>query len=149
VLLMILVSAWFARRMASAYSGLSGLNERLALTNQALEETSRASGEVARESAIVNQFTELAALTEDDVSLSSATLATLDELVHPDDASLHVSNQSQDRALPQATLGGRTADILSLHELGRCPAIRRSSLYVTDDVSARLAYRCPVYPVET
>ncbi|HJP87623.1 MAG TPA: sensor domain-containing diguanylate cyclase [Candidatus Limnocylindrales bacterium] len=149
VLLMILISAWFARRMASAYAGLSGLNDRLALTNQALEETSRASTDLARESAIVNQFTELTALTEDDISLSVATLATLDELVHPDDASLHVSNQSQDRAVTQATLGGRKADVLSLHELGRCPAVRRSSLYVTDDISERLAYRCPVYRVDT
>ncbi|HEX2625644.1 MAG TPA: diguanylate cyclase [Candidatus Limnocylindrales bacterium] len=148
VLLMILVSAWFARRMATAYSGLSGLNDRLELTNQALEETSRASTEVARESAIVNQFTELTALTEDDVALSAATLATLDELVHPSDALLHVSNQSQDRAVTQAALGGRKPDVLSLHELGRCPAVRRSSLYVTDDVAARLAYRCPVYRVD-
>ena len=149
LLLMIVVSGWFARRMANANRGLSGLNERLALTNSALEDTSRASTELARESAIVNQFTELTALTEDDVSLSTATLATLDELVHPDDASLHVSNQSQDRAVPQATLGRRKTEVLSLHDLGRCPAVRRSSLYVTDDVSSRLAFHCPVYPVDT
>jgi diguanylate cyclase (GGDEF)-like protein len=148
LLLMIVVIGWFARRMASANSGLSGLNLRLASTNVALEETSKASAELAHESAIVNQFTELSALTEDDVSLSSATLATLDELVHPDDASLHVSNQSQDRAVPQATLGSRKGEVLSLHDLGRCPAVRRSSLYVTDDVSSRLAYHCPVYPVD-
>jgi diguanylate cyclase (GGDEF)-like protein len=89
------------------------------------------------------------ALTEDDVSLSEATLATLDELVHIGDASLHVSNQSQDRAVAQATFGGREPSILSLHELARCPAVRRSSLYITDDVAARLSFRCPVYPVET
>ena len=149
LLLMLIVIFWFARRMASANSGLTGLNERLSYTNVALEETSKASAELAHESAIVNQFTELTALTEDDVALSEATLATLDELVHPSDASLHVSNQSQDRAVPQATLGLREGQILSLHDLGRCPAVRRSSLYVTDDVSSRLAYRCPVYPVET
>src|SRR5439155_18075585 len=91
----------------------------------------------------------LTALSEDDVALSVATLATLDELVRPDDASLHVSNPSQDRAVPQATLGDREAAVLSLHELGRCPAVRRSSLYITEDVSARLSFRCPVYPVET
>jgi len=149
LLLMILVTGWFTRRMASANSGLAGLNSRLATTNDRLEETSRASADLARESAIVNQFTELTALTEDDVSLSEATLSTLDELVHPNDASLHVSNQSQDRAVAQAKLGGRDAPVLSLHELARCPAVRRSSLYVTDDVAARLAFRCPVYPVET
>jgi diguanylate cyclase (GGDEF)-like protein len=135
--------------MASANSGLAGLNSRLASTNDQLEETSRASSDLARESAIVNQFTELTALTEDDVSLSEATLATLDELVHASDASLHVSNQSQDRAVAQAKLGAHDAPVLSLHELARCPAVRRSSLYVTENVAARLAFRCPVYPVET
>jgi len=149
LLLMIAVIVWFARRMASANSGLSGLNMRLESTNVALEETSKASAELAHESAIVNQFTELTALTEDDVALSEATLATLDELVRPSDATLHVSNQSQDRAVPQATLGERKGEVLSLHDLGRCPAVRRSSLYVTDDVSNRLAYKCPVYQVES
>ena len=147
--LMLLVTGWFARRMSVANNGLAGLNERLAATNSALAETSRASADLARESEIVNQFTELTALSEDDVALSVATLATLDELVRPDDASLHVSNPSQDRAVPQATLGDREAAVLSLHELGRCPAVRRSSLYITEDVSARLSFRCPVYPVET
>jgi diguanylate cyclase (GGDEF)-like protein len=149
LLLMIGVVVWFTRRMARANSGLSGLNVQLATTNVQLEETSKASAELAHESAIVNQFTELTALTEDDIALSEATLATLDELVRPSDASLHVSNQSQDRAVPQATLGQRTGEILSLHDLGRCPAVRRSSLYVTDDVASRLAYRCPVYPVDS
>jgi diguanylate cyclase (GGDEF)-like protein len=146
---MIGVVVWFTRRMARANSGLSGLNVQLATTNVQLEETSKASAELAHESAIVNQFTELTALTEDDIALSEATLATLDELVRPSDASLHVSNQSQDRAVPQATLGQRTGEILSLHDLGRCPAVRRSSLYVTDDVASRLAFRCPVYPVDS
>ena len=149
VLLIVLVTSWYARRTGSVNNRLAGLNAQLATTNRRLEETSRASADLGRESAIVNQFTELTALTEDDVSLSVATLATLDELLHPDDASLHVSNPSQDRAVPQATLGDRDAAVLSLHELGRCPAVRRSSLYVTDDVAARLSFRCPVYPVES
>jgi len=149
LLLMLVVAGWFARRMASANTGLSALNARLEVTNSALEDTSRASADLARESAIVNQFTELAALTEDEVSLSSATLATLDELVGPNDAVLHVSNQSQDRAVPQATLGLEKAEMLGLGDLGRCPAVRRSSLYVTDDVTARLTYHCPIYPVES
>jgi diguanylate cyclase (GGDEF)-like protein len=148
VLLMVLATAWFARRMAGANRGLTALNGRLASANLRLEETSRSSAELASESAIVNQFTELTALTEDDVSLSVATLATLDELLKPTAAVLHVSNRSQDRAVPQATLGDHAADVLSLHELGRCPALRRGSLYVTNDSSARLSFHCPVYPVE-
>lgn len=147
--LMVVITAWFTRRMAIANRGLSGLNARLAAANSRLEESGRTSSDLARESAVVNQFTELAALTEDDVSLSEATLATLDELAHPNGAALHVSNQSQDRAVAQATLGGRDSDVLALHELGRCPAIRRSSLFVTDDLGSRLAYRCPVYRADS
>ena len=149
ILLMILVTGWFARRMSNANRGLAGLNGRLASTNTRLEEASRSSAELAYESKVVNQFTELTALTEDDISLSAATLATLDELVKLDAAALHVSNRSQDRAVPQASIGDAQADVLSLHELGRCPALRRSSLYVTDDVSARLSFHCPVYPVDS
>jgi diguanylate cyclase (GGDEF)-like protein len=149
VLLMILVTGWFARRTAGANRRLEGLNHRLGSANTRLGETSKASAELAHESAILNQFTELTALTEDDVSLSVATLATLDELLKPDDAALHVSNRSQDRAIPQATLGERKAEVLSLSELARCPALRRSSLYVTNDASARLSFHCPVYPVES
>ena len=84
IVLMIVVAGWFTRRMARANRGLASLNGRLASTNSRLEETSRTSADLAKESAIVNQFTELTALTEDDVSLSVATLATLDELLHPD-----------------------------------------------------------------
>ncbi|MDQ2934390.1 MAG: diguanylate cyclase [Chloroflexota bacterium] len=148
VLLMILVTGWFARRTAGANRRLEGLNHRLASANLSLGESSKASAELARQSVIVNQFSELTALTEDDVSLSVATMATLDELLKPEDGALHVSNRSQDRAIPQATLGEQKAEVLSLHELGRCPALRRSSLYVTDDVSEGLTFHCPVYPVE-
>jgi diguanylate cyclase (GGDEF)-like protein len=147
VLLIIVVSAWFARRVSGANRRLALVNDSLAGANERLEATSRSSSELARESAVINEFTELTALSEDDVALSSATLATLDVLLQPQDAAVHVSNQSKDRAVPQATMGEHVADVLSLHDLGRCPALRRSSLYVTTDVNARLAYRCPVYPV--
>jgi diguanylate cyclase (GGDEF)-like protein len=149
LLLMAVVTIWFTRRMTRANRSLTRLNQRLSTANADLEGASRMSAEIARESAILNRFTELTALTEDDVSLSEATLATLDELVHPTDGSLHVSNQSQDRAIPQAALGGGPDRVLSLHELARCPAIRRSSLFVTDQIAHRLAFKCPVYPVTT
>ena len=112
--------------------------------------TATAAGRIAdneRTAATINQFTDMTALTDDDVFVSEATLATLDELLSPDAATLHVSNRSQDRAVPQATLGAAPADVLSLGELARCPALRRSSLYVTPDAAARLTYHCPVYSV--
>ena len=49
LLLMLVIVGWFARRMASANRGLSGLNYRLESTNVALEETSKASAELAHE----------------------------------------------------------------------------------------------------
>lgn len=109
-----------------------------------------AAGRIAedeRTAATINQFTDMTALTDDDVSVSEATLATLDELLHPEAATLHVSNRSQDRAVPQAVLGAALGEVLSLGELARCPALRRSSLYVTLDAAARLTYHCPVYSV--
>lgn len=148
LLVMIVLTVGFARRSSGASRGLAALNERLTGANARLEASSRSNAELAGESKIINQFTELTALTEDDVSLSVATLATLDELLGPQSAALHVSNRSQDRAVPQATFGEQVADVLSLHDLERCPALRRSSLYVTNDVAARLSFRCPVYPVE-
>ncbi len=148
LLLMVVAVVWFIRRVSGANRGLAVLNDQLATTNVRLEETSRTSAELAAESRVVNQFTELTALTEEEAALAAATLATLDELLHPDGAVLHVSNRSQDRAVPQATLGGEAAEVLSLHELEACPALRRSSLYVTSDVSTRLSFHCPVYPVD-
>ena len=148
VLLIIAVSAWFARRVSGTNRRLGLANQDLANANERLEATSRSSSELARESAVLNQFTELTALSEDDVALSEATLATLDELLHPHDAAVHVSNPSKDRAVPQATMGEHETDVISLNELERCPALRRSTLYVTEDVTRRLAFRCPVYPVE-
>ena len=45
--------------MGSANRRLAGMNAQLETTNDRLESTSRASADLARESAIVNQFTEL------------------------------------------------------------------------------------------
>ena len=115
-----------------------GLQKERALT--------AAEGELAT---TINAFTELTAFIEEETAISAATLAALDELTHPSDAALHVSNRSQDRALPQASLGEEAGEIISLHQLSGCPGVRRGSPYVTGDLSGRLSVHCPVYPSAT
>ena len=98
---------------------------------------------------VINAFTELTAFTEEETEISTATLAALDEIAHPSDAALHVSNRSQDRALPQASLGDPSAEVISLHRLTGCPGVRRGSPYVSGDLAARLSVHCPVYPASS
>jgi hypothetical protein len=65
-------------------------------------------------------------------------LTAIDELVHPDDASVHVSNRSRDRATVVGRRGESPAEALALGALNACPGVRRSSLYVTPTWAARL-----------
>lgn len=97
---------------------------------------------------ILNFFTELTAFTETDVEVSQALLTAISELVHPEAAVVHVANRSRDRAVPEATLGNPTAELLALRMLDNCPGVRRGSLYVTPDVARPLAVRCPIQPVD-
>ena len=120
--------------------------EDMRLGLQGERASTAADGELAN---TMNAFTELTAFIEEETAISTATLAALDELAHPSDAALHVSNRSQDRALPQATLGDQAAEIISLHQLSSCPGVRRGSLYLTGDLSGRLSVHCPVYPAAT
>jgi diguanylate cyclase (GGDEF)-like protein len=102
----------------------------------------------AAESSVLNRFTELTAFATTDVLVAEATLTALAELSNPDDGVVHVSNHSRDRATADATVGGAPAETLTLGALGTCPGVRRSSTYVTQDLAAPLAVRCPVYPIE-
>jgi diguanylate cyclase (GGDEF)-like protein len=97
---------------------------------------------------ILNFFTELTAFTETDVEVSQALLTAIAELVHPESAVVHVANRSRDRAVPEATHGNPTAELLALRMLDNCPGVRRGSLYVTPNVARPLAVRCPIQPVE-
>ena len=97
---------------------------------------------------ILNFFTELTAFTETDVEVSQALLTAISELIHPESAVVHVANRSRDRAIPEATVGNPTAEMLALRILDNCPGVRRGSLYVQPDVARPLAVRCPIQPVE-
>ena len=100
----------------------------------------------ATEASVVNRFTELTAFVEADGDVARATLDALAELVDPDDGAIHISNRSKDRALPEGSIGDVSPQVISLGQLSNCPGVRRSSLYVTSDLEARLSVRCPTYP---
>jgi diguanylate cyclase (GGDEF)-like protein len=95
-------------------------------------------------STVLNAFTELTGFTETDVQVSEALLGAISELIHPQGAVVHVTNRSNDRAVPEATSGRATAEVLPLRALDNCPGVRRGTLYVTPDVAQPLAVRCPV-----
>ncbi|HEY5434984.1 MAG TPA: diguanylate cyclase [Candidatus Limnocylindrales bacterium] len=103
----------------------------------------------AEEASVVNRFTELTAFVEADGDVARATLDALAEIVSPDDGTIHITDSSRDRALPEGSVGEVTPALISLGQLALCPGVRRSSLYVTSDLGEGLGVRCPVYPAVT
>jgi diguanylate cyclase (GGDEF)-like protein len=101
----------------------------------------------ATEANVVNRFTELTAFVEADGDVARATLDALAELVDPADGAIHISSRSDDRAVPEGSIGPIAPQIVPIDQLASCPGVRRSGLYVTGDLSDRLSVRCPVYPV--
>ncbi len=100
----------------------------------------------AEQARVLNRFTELTSFATDDHELAVATLVALGRLVQPDAAVTHILNRSTDRAVPDASTGSAIAEILPLHELGRCAGVLRGTVYVTDDLADDMAVHCPVYP---
>ena len=100
----------------------------------------------ARQSSLVNRFTEVTSFATDDTQVAAATVQALSLLVKPESAVIHVLNRSKDRAIPEATMGTPTAEVLTLHDLERCAGVLRGSLFVNDDIAMPLTVRCPVYP---
>jgi diguanylate cyclase (GGDEF)-like protein len=97
---------------------------------------------------ILNQFTETISFAADDTAVAKANLEALALLVHPDAGVTHVLNHSQDRAVPEAIMGGAIAEVLALNTLSTCAGMIRSSMYVSSDLAAPLSVHCPIYPAE-
>ena len=100
----------------------------------------------ATEASVINRFTELTAFVEADGDVARATLDALGELAAPDQGTIHISNRSKDRAIPEGSIGDVSPEIISLGQLAHCPGVRRSSLYVMPDLAGSMSVRCPVYP---
>jgi len=100
----------------------------------------------ARESGVVNRFTEVTSFAGDDREIAAANLVALSRLVHPDASVTHVLNRSMDRAVPEATTGDAVVEVLPLHSLERCAGVLRGSMFVADDLADELSVHCPIYP---
>jgi diguanylate cyclase (GGDEF)-like protein len=100
----------------------------------------------ARQASVLNRFTEVTSFAGEDNQVAAASLAAVDRLVHPDASVTHVLNRSQDRAVPEASMGKVDPVVLPLYELGKCAGMLRGTMYVSDDLADNLTVRCPVYP---
>ncbi len=100
----------------------------------------------AAEASVINRFTELTVFVEADGDVARATLDALKELAAPDDGTIHISNRSKDRAVPEGSIGDVSPEMISLGQLAHCPGVRRGSLFVMSDLARSLSVRCPVYP---
>jgi len=123
----------------------AGGDDEIGRLGQALERMRAGLYSQATEGRVVNRYTELTAFVEADGDVARATLDALQELAGPDDGSIHISNRSKDRALPEGSIGEVVPEVVSLGHLSNCPGVRRSSLYVSDDLAERLSVRCPLY----
>jgi diguanylate cyclase (GGDEF)-like protein len=103
----------------------------------------------ARQSSVLNRFTELASFAVDDHDVATANLAALARLVRPDASVTHILNRSMDRAVPEATTGDAIAEMLPLRALSRCAGVIRGTLVVSDDLADDLSVHCPIYPAAT
>jgi diguanylate cyclase (GGDEF)-like protein len=111
-----------------------------------LDRMYRALAAEAEANTVVNRFVERVVMEEDDRGVAEGLVVALDELVAPDRISVHVSNRSQDRAVLQASKGEVGQEVVSLHGMDRCPGVRRSVLYPTQDAADRQAVICPLFP---
>jgi len=102
----------------------------------------------AQRAGIFNRFTEVTSFAVDDTAVAKANLEALALLVHPDAGITHVLNHSQDRAVPEAVLGGTVPEVLALQTLSTCVGMIRGSMYVSSDLAAPLSVHCPIYPAE-
>ena len=123
-------------------------NDEIGQLGRALEGMRSALQRDASRSSILNRFTEVTTFAPDDAAVAAASLEALKLLMEPDAAVAHVLNRSKDRAVPEATIGSATTEILPLNTLSGCPAIVRGSIYVTPDAGAPLSVHCRVYPVD-
>ena len=95
---------------------------------------------------VVNRFVERVVMEEDDRGVAEGLVVAFDELITPDRISVHISNQSQDRAILQASKGEVNETVVSFHGMDRCPGVRRSILYTSLDATDRQTVICPLFP---
>ena len=110
-----------------------------------LDRMYRAMAADAAANTVVNRFVERVIMEETDQGVSEGLMVALDELLAPDRITVHVSNESRDRAVLQARKGEIDDAVVSLDGMERCPGVRRSVLYPTLDATDRQTVICPLF----
>lgn len=118
------------------------------LAERSVARASAVSAGLLQSALVLNRFTELSSISDDDDELGRLSLNSIAALAGSETGVLHLSNASTDRAQPLATVGGPPEVSLTLGELGRCPGVRGGSVHLTEDVAGPLSIRCPAYPAE-
>jgi diguanylate cyclase (GGDEF)-like protein len=124
-------------------------NDEIGRLGGELEQMRTSLSDQTAEAGVINRFTELTSFVESDGDVARATLDALGELTRPTDGMIHISNRSRDRAAPESSIGQVQTAVIPLGQLAQCPGVKRSSRYVTSDLAAHLAVRCPLYPATT
>jgi diguanylate cyclase (GGDEF)-like protein len=135
-------------RTAATAIGLGILLLSAVLSLWLMRRFGRALEKDALRGVILNQFTEATSFGADDTATVKAGLEALTLLVHPDAVVVHVLNNSQDRAVPEAIVGAPIVEVLPLKTLSTCPGMIRGSMYVSSDLAAPLSVHCPIYTAE-
>jgi diguanylate cyclase (GGDEF)-like protein len=100
----------------------------------------------ARHSAVINRFTESTAYARNDLTVAASNLEALSLLVHMNAGVVHILNRSQDRAVPESSVGDAIVEVHPIKALTECPGMLRGNIHVTPDARDVLSVRCPVYP---
>lgn len=119
------------------------------LAERSVARSTAVSTSLLRSALVLNRFTELSAISDDDEELARLSLNSLAALAGAENGILHLSNASADRARPLASLGDPPTIALTLGDLGRCPGLRTGSVHATEDAGGALSIRCPAYPVDS
>jgi diguanylate cyclase (GGDEF)-like protein len=103
----------------------------------------------SRRSRIFNQLAELTSFAQDEAELVTVAGRSIRRLVHTTGGDILLANPSQNRLAVGVAWGEAALDpgaLVALDRLDRCPGIRRSSPFVTDDLADDLAVHCPAHP---
>lgn len=107
--------------------------------------------EEAARGAILAQLSDLISFATTESEVVDATVRTLVRLVPASRGDLQLVNDSRDRLIHAGAWGAHPPEpgsAVAVDAVERCPAIRRTSLYVVSDVADNLTFPCPAHPVE-
>jgi diguanylate cyclase (GGDEF)-like protein len=105
----------------------------------------------AHRGAVLARLSDRLTFAVEEEDLLEAAVGALAKLVPTSGGDVLVLNASQDRLTVGASWGNdprRPGEVVALDRPSRCPALRRGSVYLSEDLSDPLAVTCPAHPIE-